>query len=183
MRQARQRLGPDLLYGRRVHGDLQTSYGTKSKWLRDDDPLYPCPTVKEHQKLYCYLMVTSRILAVVGGDWEKTVAWCRKAEENWIATCFQSLGRDAAGSTVQDPTEILRICALGGDMEGECIYGAARDITSMDAGARRSAGFCNQAPSTRRAHCFNGIGTILGGFARESAERKAACRAAVPKDF
>ena len=68
-------------------------------------------------------------------------------------------------------------------MEGECIYGAARDITSMDAGARRSTGFCKQAPSDRRAYCFNGIGTILGGFARESAERKAACRAAVPKDY
>ena len=68
-------------------------------------------------------------------------------------------------------------------MEGECIYGAARDITSMDAGARRSTGLCNQAPSPRRAYCFNGIGTILGGFAHASAERKAACRAAVPKDF
>jgi hypothetical protein len=163
--------------------NLQTSYGTKSQWLRDDDPLYPCPTVKEHQKLYCYLMVTSRILEVVGGDWQKTASWCRKAEENWVATCFQSLGRDASGRTLQDMKEILRICALGGDMEGECIYGAARDITSMDAGARRSTGFCKQAPSDRRAYCFNGIGTILGGFARESAERKAACRAAVPKDY
>ena len=163
--------------------NLQTSYGTKSQWLRDDDPLYPCPTVKEHQKLYCYLMVTSRILEVDGGDWEKTAAWCRKAEEGWVATCFQSLGRDASGRSLQDPKEILRICALGGDMEGECIYGAARDITSMDAGARRSTGFCKQAPADRRAHCFNGIGTILGGFARESAERKAACRAAAPKEF
>ncbi len=45
--------------------NLQTSYGTKSKWLRDDDPLYPCPTLAERHKLYCYLMVTSRILDVV----------------------------------------------------------------------------------------------------------------------
>jgi len=163
--------------------NLQTSYGTRSKWLRDDNPLYPCPTVKERHKLYCYLMVTSRILDVVGGDWDKTVAWCRRAERGWVTTCFQSLGRDASGRTLQDPTEILAICAKAGGMARECIYGAARDITSMDAGAGRASPFCEQAPRKARSYCFNGIGTILGGFARESAERKAACRAAVPKAY
>jgi mono/diheme cytochrome c family protein len=163
--------------------NLQTSYGTKSKWLRDDDPLYPCPTVEEKHKLYCYLMVTSRILDVVGGDWDKTVEWCEKAEPNWVATCFQSLGRDASGRTLQDPKQILPICAKAGEMEGECIYGAARDITSMDAGAHRSRSFCSQAPAPDRAYCYNGIGTILGGFARESEARKAACRDAAPRTY
>ena len=163
--------------------NLQTSYNTRSPWLRDDDPLYPCPTVAERHKLYCYLMVTSRILEVVGGDWQQTVDWCRKAEPAWIATCFQSLGRDASGRSLQDPTEVIRICSLAGNMAGECIYGAARDITSMDAGARRSAGFCSAAPASHRAACFNGIGTILGGFAREADARRAACRSAVPKQY
>ena len=161
--------------------NLQTSYGTRSKWLRDDDPLYPCTTVVERHKLYCYLMVTSRILDVVGGDWQQTVDWCRKAEQGWVATCFQSLGRDASGRSLQDPAEIVHVCGLAGDMAGECVYGAARDITSMDAGARRSAGFCATAPVRHRAACFNGIGTILGGFSREAAARRAACRSAVPK--
>jgi len=163
--------------------NLQTSYGTTSQWLRDDDPLYPCPTLAERHKLYCYLMVTSRILTVDGGDWQKTVDWCRKAEANWVATCFQSLGRDASGRSLQRPSEILRICGLAKDMASQCIYGAARDVTSMDAGARRSAGLCSQAPADTRALCFNGIGTILGGFAREPAQRRAACRAAVPKQY
>ena len=163
--------------------NLQASYGTKSKWLRDDDPLYPCQTVAERHKLYCYLMVTSRILDVVGGDWEKTVAWCRKTEKGWVATCFQSLGRDASGRSLQKPGEILRICSLAKEMAGECVYGAARDITSMDAGARRSAGFCSRAPGRWRSTCFNGIGTILGGFSREQAPRREACKAAVPKRY
>jgi mono/diheme cytochrome c family protein len=163
--------------------NLQTSYGTTSKWLREDDPLYPCPTVAERHKLYCYLMVTSRILDVVGGDWQKTVNWCRKAEPNWVATCFQSLGRDASGRSLQNTREILRICALAGDMALECVYGAARDITSMDAGASRSAGLCSTAPVQLRPKCFNGIGTILGGFAREAEARRTACRSAVPKRY
>lgn len=163
--------------------NLQTSYGTRSPWLKDGQPLYPCTAVAKRHKLYCYLMVTSRILDVDGGDWQKTVAWCRKTEPVWIATCFQSLGRDASGRSLQKPAEILRICSLAGAMAGECIYGASRDITSMDAGPRRSAGFCATAPARYRPTCFNGIGTIIGGFARESAPRRQACRKAAPRRY
>jgi cytochrome c553 len=163
--------------------NLQTSYGSRSKWLRDDDPLFPCPTVAERHKLYCYLMVTSRILDVVGGDWQQTVDWCRKVEEGWVQTCFQSLGRDASGRTLQDPQKIIRICSLAGDMTDQCLYGAARDITSMDAGARRSAGFCAATMARYRAACFTAIGTILGGFSRKAEARRATCRNSVPKQY
>jgi hypothetical protein len=60
-------------------------------------------------------------------------------------------------------------------MERECVYGAARDITANDASGRRSARFCAQAPKAFRSYCFNGIGTILGGFATYEAGRRAAC--------
>jgi hypothetical protein len=128
-------------------------------------------------------MVTSRILEVVGGDWQQTVDWCRKAEAAWVATCFQSLGRDVSGRSLQKAAEIIRVCSLAEDMAGDCLYGAARDITSMDAGARRSTGFCSAVAEPMRSRCFNGIGTILGGLARESEARKATCREAVPKAY
>ncbi len=95
-------------------------------------------------------------------------------------TCFQSFGRDASGRILQDPARIVRLCALARGFERDCIYGAARDITSMDAGARRSSPFCSRVPASFRAICFNGIGTILGGFHTYAADRRAACRASVP---
>ena len=128
-------------------------------------------------------MVTSRILDVVGGDWQQTVDWCRKAEKGWVETCFQSLGRDASGRSLQDPPEIIRICGLAGDMADQCIYGAARDITSMDAGAQRSADLCSATKAPHRATCFNAIGTILGGFSRDTDARRATCRSAVPRPY
>ena len=45
-----------------INGAEKTAYGFKSRWLRDNDLVYPCNAVKERHKLYCYLMVTSRIL-------------------------------------------------------------------------------------------------------------------------
>jgi mono/diheme cytochrome c family protein len=161
--------------------NLQTSLGVTSPYLKKGDPLYPCDTVGQRDKLYCYLMVTSHVLDVTGHDWKKTAAWCRKSDKGWTATCFQSFGRDASGQTEQNPKRIVSLCKLAGTMARECIYGASRDITSMDAGARRSSPFCSQVPAGIQAYCFNGIGTILGGFHTYANQRQAACRAAVPR--
>ena len=153
-----------------------------TKWLSKKDLLYPCDTVERRDKLYCYLMVTSRILPVVHYDFRKAAAWCHRAERGWVATCFQSFGRDASGFSVQNPRKIVELCHLAGSMERECIYGGSRDLTSNDAGPTRAIKMCHLAPAVTRSYCFYGIGTILGGFANESAARKAKC-APVPSAY
>jgi hypothetical protein len=157
--------------------NISSSYGITSQWLRDDDPLYPCQTVAERHKLYCYLMVTSRILPLVNWDFAKTADWCRKAEKAWVATCFQSLGRDASGQTRGDVPRILGICAEGRGLASECVYGAARDLTSQDSGPKRAAVLCREAAASVRELCFSGIGTILGGLYATEAEKRRACAA------
>jgi mono/diheme cytochrome c family protein len=151
-----------------------------TKWLSAKNLIYPCNVVAERDKLYCYLMVTSRILPEVDYNWTVAVRWCRRSEPTWVATCFQSLGRDASGFTVQHPAQIVSICKKAGDMERECIYGAARDLTANDAGPRRGTKLCLLSPLWMRAYCFEGVGTILGGFVNPSAGRKAECDAGVP---
>jgi cytochrome c553 len=148
-----------------------------TKWVSSRDLLYPCDAVKQRDKLYCYLMVTSRILPVVRYNFRQAAAWCHKAERGWMATCFQSFGRDASGFSVQNPRKIVQLCRLAGSMERECIYGGSRDLTSNDAGPRRATRMCLLAPAATRPYCFYGIGTILGGFANEAAARRAKCRA------
>jgi cytochrome c553 len=150
---------------------------TPTKWLSKKDLLYPCDRVKARDKLYCYLMVTSRILPAVGYDFRKTASWCRRAESGWVATCFQSFGRDASGYSVQNPRKIVQLCHLAGSMERECVYGGSRDLTSNDAGPTRAIRMCSLAPTATRSYCFYGIGTILGGFANDAAGRRARCDA------
>lgn len=163
--------------------NLQSSYGVVSRWLKKGDPIYPCNAVATRYKYYCYLMVTSRILPLVAYDWGKAVRACRRSEKGWVAVCFQSLGRDASGQTRQNGREILAICARAGQFERECIYGAARDITSNDAGARRTAPFCMQVKQSMRGYCFDGIGTILGGFKADREGRRAECAKVTPPRY
>jgi len=164
----------------------QSSYGARSTWLKEDDLLYPCDSdvVRDQDKLYCYLLATSYVLPKVGGDWAKVAGWCRKADRAYVATCFQSLGRDASGSSRQQPAGILRICRHARpDQEGECLFGAARDILNNDATDLRGRKLCESVPAEHRSYCFYGLGSILGTVYATHEERVHACiRFARPAD-
>jgi len=153
-----------------------SAYGQKTQWLKKSDLVYPCDWVKSRDKLYCYLMVTSRILGANGYDWKATARICAGVEKGWVATCFQSYGRDADGSTRQNASKVLSLCALTGTHEGDCLYGASRDMTSNYSSGKQASGLCAQAPAGLRARCFYGVGTILGNFSSSSSQHEGACR-------
>ncbi|MDQ3857706.1 MAG: hypothetical protein M3327_04545 [Actinomycetota bacterium] len=163
--------------------NISSTYGVKSKWLRDDDPVYPCQVVKERHKLYCYLMVTSRVSELNGYDWRRTAEVCRRVERDWVATCFESYGRDASGSTRQSPRDVVRLCRFAGEHAVSCVYGAVRDMTSNYANGRRASELCRLVGRSLRPHCYYGIGTILGNLASTEQGRRRSCRSVTPRAY
>ena len=162
--------------------NLMPGMGT-SRYLKASNPIYPCNIVAERDKVYCYLMVTSRILSLDGFNWRKTAAWCHKSEPGWVATCFQSYGRDASGFTQYHPEKTIKLCKITGKDASECMYGASRDYANNYAGGKEAAHLCNLGPARNRARCYEGIGTILGALHSLGAERKAACDAVTPRRY
>jgi hypothetical protein len=154
-----------------------------SRYLSAKNPLYPCTIVSARDKLYCYLMVTSRILTLDGYNWPKAAAWCRRSERGWVATCFQSYGRDASGTSQYDPQRTLALCHEAGPNTGECIFGAARDYANNYAGGPQATRLCTQAPASYRSRCYQGVGTILGSLHRTGPERRAACNLVTPSRY
>jgi hypothetical protein len=155
-----------------------TSYGVQSPWVREDDPVYPCNFVDEEDKQPCYQLVTSRVLRVVGVDWERTAEICASVEKGWVAACFESYGRDASGQTHRDAEEILDICAIARPYGGErrCIQFAAMDHVENFAGGTEAAAFCDRTAPALQPSCYLALGTILGRFETTAAARAADCR-------
>ena len=158
--------------------NFNSSYGVKSKYLRKNDPIYPCNSVAERYKNYCYLLVTANLLRVTKYDQRRTAAGCHESEPSWVGTCFESFGRDVSGIAGKDPRKALASCRLAGPNESDCLYGVAREIVNSDAGARRGARFCAQAPRNARARCFSGVGSVLASLLTDPAKLRGACRAA-----
>lgn len=156
--------------------NFTTSYGVESPWTKKKDPLYPCNWVKERYKLYCYLMVTSRILALNGYDFIETAKTCRKSEAGWVSVCYRSFGRDASGMTRQDPQRVVEICALAKEYINDCYAGAAKDFTSNYANGIRAGDLCRKAPDyTVRDACFRGVGEIIRTLSTSPAQVNAMC--------
>jgi hypothetical protein len=158
--------------------NFNSSYGVKSRFLKDDDPVYPCNSVAERHKFYCYLQVTDRLLASYGYDWDKTAKACAAVEKNWRATCFQSYGRSASGTSRLDAAKLIEFCNVPAkEWRSDCVYGAVRDIVSNDAGAARAKGFCERVAVDLRGRCFNGAGTIIFDLAGSPERQRAQCLA------
>jgi cytochrome c553 len=162
--------------------NLDTTMGV-SRYLSARNPLYPCTIVGAPDKVYCYLMVTSRILTLDGYNWRKTATWCRRSEPAWVRTCFESYGRDASGTAQYDPQRTVQLCLEAGRNAGDCFYGAARDYGNNYAGGAEAVRICAATPARYRGRCFEGIGTILGTLHRTGPERKAACNAVTPRRY
>jgi len=155
--------------------NFNSSYGVKSKYLRKNDPIYPCNSVAERYKNYCYQLVTANLLRVTKYDQRKTAAGCRKSERKWVGICFESFGRDVSGIAGKDPRKALASCRLAGPNESDCVYGVAREIVNSDAAPRRGARFCAQAPATARSRCFSGVGSVLSSLVTDPAKLSAEC--------
>jgi hypothetical protein len=157
-------------------------YGFRSRFLRDDDPLYPCNDVARSDKRRCYELVTTRILQVIGFDWDEVARVCSTVERGWVAACFRSFGRDASAQSGRDPDEILRLCALARPYgrDAECISWAARDLTASDAGTERAGRLCAAVSARVRESCYRSIGALVGMLSPAERSRVAGCRAASP---
>lgn len=128
-----------------------------SKFLKHDDPLYPCDAVPEKYRTQCYLMQTSHMLTLFNGDFEKTFAECRKTGAHQ-ATCFQSLGRDASGWSYGEPESARALCMMGKtlDERSNCLIGAAADYL-QSYGEEAARGLCAIGEEGARVPCIQNL--------------------------
>jgi hypothetical protein len=156
--------------------NFNSSYGVTSKYLRKDDPIYPCNSVAKRHKLYCYLLVTANILRMTNYDQEKTADACRLSEPAWVGTCYESFGRDVSGIAGTNAHKALASCRLAKSNEGDCLYGVSREIVNSDAAAPRGARFCSLSPMRYRARCYSGVGSVLASLEPTPKSLRSACR-------
>jgi hypothetical protein len=128
-----------------------------SKYLKADQPLYPCTDVEDKYKSECYKMQTTHALQTQGYDFAKVFDLCAtEAEDDYRPTCYQSLGRDASGQSVSDVDETKDTCMLGEDYEARsnCVVGAVMDFISYYHSDTQAKALCESLDSDLRALCL-----------------------------
>ena len=137
--------------------------GHPSKYLKADQPLYPCTDVETRYKNECYLMQTSYALRMQGYDFAEVFDLCTTVEDDFRPTCYQGLGRDTVTRSIpQNITEAGQTksagmrCMLGEDHEArsDCVIGAARTFVLHYRSDTRAKAFCESLDADLRAVCL-----------------------------
>lgn len=140
--------------------------GHDTPWI-SADPHYPCNALPNQTDVQesCYLMQTSRMHQIFGGDHFQVAAACRNATPVARDECFQSFGRDAGGRTFRDPVQIRNLCHLTPDTYfDECIEGGVNVIIDFWGGNLQGQphAVCKEITAKRyKAHCYTVIGSRL----------------------
>jgi len=156
--------------------NANTSFGFRSPWLDDADPLYPCNRVTTLDRRACIFRAATRIVQLSRYDFEEAASTCMRVERPLTRYCFRGLGREAADGRYVPATTLER-CRLAARWEGDCLYGAARTVMDRfgSNGRQGAVFFCGLASSAVRSQCFSGIGGVLGLLNPSNAARRRAC--------
>lgn len=128
--------------------------GSSTKYLKTDEPLYPCTAVGDRYKEQCYLMQTSQALKVLNYDYAKVFGLCDGAG-SYAATCYQSLGRDASGNSNSDVERTKATCMLGSTQaaRANCVTGAVKDFISYYHSDTQATALCQAFEPGLRETC------------------------------
>src|SRR5919206_2115919 len=75
-----------------------------SKYLKADEPFYPCTEVKTEYKSPCYVRQTNYMLKKQGDDFAKVFELCGKVEDGFRPICYVGLGNNAVIRSTRDGT-------------------------------------------------------------------------------
>jgi hypothetical protein len=104
-----------------------------SKYLKADQPLYPCTDIDRRYKNMCYGGQTLYVLRTQGYDFAKAFDLCGEVEDSFRARCYRYLGYLGARQSIAEHiTDEGRsgaaniLCMLGEDNEirSNCVIGA-----------------------------------------------------------
>lgn len=114
-----------------------------SKYLRENEPLYPCTILENKYLKTCYTLQSFYLAEINEFDWPKISQACMKINLEFRNNCFNAIGQVLVGFT-QDVGLISKTCESLKTGQEDCVQGAAgalsgrynKDIVKLE-------NFCN----------------------------------------
>src|SRR5882724_2818348 len=112
-----------------VNGVFMENFNTDqklhpSRYLKSNDPLYPCQKQITEDKDTCYLYAPTYYLSLHKNEYQQTIVWCKKAEDSYRQTCITGVGGQMMKENSNNPTFVEKTC-MNANQSGKdsCIAG------------------------------------------------------------
>lgn len=147
-----------------ANGNKTTSAGNTdvhlTKYLKNDDALYPCDGVETKYQSSCYFLQTSRMLQIFGQDFKKVADACATAPDIYHLSCFGSMGRDVGGNFPTNNQRQIQECghAKADTDRVACLNGAVQNSFWDPSGQTQAIDFCKKlANQEEKGSCYSTI--------------------------
>ena len=118
-------------------------------------PIYPCNAVEDQYKIG--LLPDADLLHPPRVSTTTTRRGSRSAtaiEEDFVSTCYVSMGRDISGNSHREARRCVERCSLGDpDFQEWCFVGATRNAVFHDHGTKNADALCAIVPERYRPRC------------------------------
>ncbi len=152
-----------------------TSFDHTSKYIKKEDPFYPCNILEEKYQSVCWQYQSSYFSIISSQDWQKVANLCLQIPQRYQDKCFRTIGTNQVGFTSSLET-MKKDCDL---MPSEhfkeiCIAGVVSSLSYRFVGdSQKMIDFCSIVDSQNKEVCFKQIGSgILDWNADKNLARK-----------
>ena len=116
------------------------------RYLRADDPHYPCDVLEERHLAACYFYQSSVMFEHYGAKFEPVAQECAALEESLASWCFRSMGRDLGHQLRENPQGVIDMCSLGPELTNrlDCLEEAVQHRFWETYGADWVLDFCGR---------------------------------------
>ena len=117
-----------------------------SKYLKKDDPFYPCNILGKQYLNMCYTLQSFYFAEISKYNWKDNEKLCKKVPPDYQAGCFNAIGQNQVGFT-QDLDLMKNNCYLMSNREDKdnCIYGVVGGLGErFDDGWQKVLTFCKE---------------------------------------
>lgn len=160
-------------------GDRETCYGGifmenfpntsssdhPSKYIKSDNPLYPCDILDDKYLNVCYTFLADYLSFINKYDLDKTISMCALVPIPYRNNCYRTIGSSAQGR-VQEFNQMQDICKkVPKDYQDICIKGVVISYADRYGGNRekflKMFDFCKIVDTPYKKACYNQIGVNL----------------------
>jgi hypothetical protein len=129
-----------------------------SEYLKESDPLYPCPEQEKRHKENCYLYAPTYFLSLSREDYTGALEWCNGAEVPFRRACARGVGAQTMKENINNPKLVESACESGDPEQVEpCINGLASLYTSHYGSVESTRELCGQLEDSNQQACYGSV--------------------------
>jgi len=152
----------EACYGGAFMESSSSSTSHPSRFIKDDDPMYPCNILDEKYLETCYMYQSSHFAKISNYDWVKVGELCELVSEPYQEGCFTIIGSNQVGSYM-DTEKFIETCSSfeETDNRNSCNRGVLFGLAGRyKAEPQRMKKFCDLMADKDKPECFKIIGAM-----------------------